>query len=710
MGQLGTFALVAGAMASAGVATHGSFSYPAAARVDQVDDYHGIKVADPYRWLEELDSAPTRTWIEAQNKLTEGYLDEIAQRAAIKKRLTKLWSHERYGIPSKEGRRYYYQRNDGLQNQSVVWVAETLEATPKVFLDPNAFSADGTVSLGGLQASDDGRYVAYALSDGGSDWQTWKVRDLTSGADLPDEVRWSKFSGAAWTKDSKGFYYTAYDAPVKGQELKGVTNAPRVQYHVVGTGPAQDRLVYQRKDQPEWYLNPWVTDDGRYLIIPVNPGRLIQSGLFYQDLEKPDGPVVELLKDFDAQYRFVGNDGAIFFLQTDLEAPRGRIIAIDTRKPQRTDWLEVVPQKDEALQGASLIGNHFVVQYLKDAQALVRVFDLRGQHARDVDLPGIGSVSGFSGKKDDPETFYMFETFTTPETVYRYDVATGKSTLFKKPQVEFDPAPFETRQVFYNSKDGTRIPMFLTCRKSLKLDGSNPTLLYGYGGFSIAVVPSFSASNLAWLEMGGVLAVANLRGGSEYGEDWHKAGTKLNKQNVFDDFIAAAEWLIANKYTTPAKLAINGRSNGGLLVGAVMTQRPELFGAALPGVGVLDMMRFHKFTVGWGWVGDYGSSDDLAEAKALLAYSPYHNVKTGACYPPTMVYTADHDDRVYPAHSFKFAAALQHAQSCGKPALIRIETRAGHGAATPTSKKIEEAADLWTFLVRTLAMEPDFAD
>lgn len=699
------FAVAASALALASGAAATALVYPEATRVEVVDDYDGLKVADPYRWLEEPDSTQTRSWIEAENRITESYLGAVPQRAAILDRLTKLWNYERYGIPTKEGKRYFYSRNDGLQNQNVVYHADRLEAPAKVFLDPNTLSKDGTIALAGFTGSDDGRYVAYALSDGGSDWNTWHVRDMESGKDLADKLSWSKFAVAAWTEDSKGFHYVAFPQPAKGEELKGRTGAPRIMYHVVGADQAKDGLIYERADQPEWYLWPFVTDDGRYLIINVDPGKLTQNGCFYKDLGAPGSPVVELLKDFDAKYNFAGNDGPVFFFWTDLDAPRGRIIAIDTRQPGKASWQTVVAQRDEALQGAGYIGGHLVAEYLKDAQSLVRVFDTKGRHVRDVDLPAIGTATGFPGKYDDPETFYSFTSFTTPAAIYRYDVATGKSTLFKQPKVAFDPSPFETKQVFYTSRDGTKVSMFLTHRKGLTLDGSNPTVLYGYGGFSIPMVPAFSVANVAWLELGGVYAVANLRGGSEYGEEWHLAGTRLRKQNTFDDFIGAAEWLIANKYTSPAKLAIHGRSNGGLLVGAAMTQRPDLFGAALPGVGVMDMMRFHKFTVGWGWVGDYGSSDDAAEAKALFAYSPYHNLKEGSCYPATLVHTADHDDRVYPAHSFKFAAALQHAQSCPKPALIRIETRAGHGAATPTSKKIEEAADLWTFLVRALDMK-----
>ena len=686
-------------------------SYPQAERLEHIDDYHGVAVADPYRWLEEPDSPQLRDWIAAQNALTESFLAQVPQRAAIKARLTKLWNYERWSLPSKEGGRYYYGRNDGLQNQNVILVSDTLDGAgeARVFIDPNELSADGTLALGGLNASKDGRYAAYATAQAGSDWHVWRVRDLASGQDLADRVEWSKFSVAAWSGDSKGFFYAAFPPPGEGEEFSAVSAAPRIMHHVVGTAQAQDQLVYERHDQPEWYLSPFVSDDDRYLLIAVNPGRLIHNGFFYKDLQSHGAAVVELLGGFDAQYTFIGNDGPLFYVQTDLEAPRGRIVAIDTRTPDKANWTTHIPQADEALLKASLVGGHFVLHYLKDARSVVRVFDRNGAFVREVELPGIGTVDGFDGRQDDPETFYLFTGFTTPAAIYRYDVATGASTLFRQARVDFDPSRFETKQVFYASKDGTRVPMFLTHRKGLELDGANPTILYGYGGFNIPLTPAFSVANLAWVEMGGVHAVACLRGGGEYGEAWHVAGTRLRKQNTFDDFIAAAEWLTAKKYTSAAHLAIQGRSNGGLLVGAAMTQRPQLFAAALPGVGVLDMMRFHKFTVGWGWVGDYGSSDDPTEARALRAYSPYHNLEAGSCYPATLVHTADHDDRVYPAHSFKFAAALQHAQSCDRPALIRIETRAGHGMATPTAKKIEETADLWTFLVAVLGMNPTLA-
>ncbi len=680
-------------------------TYPAARRAEQVDTYHGVAVPDPYRWLEELDSAETKAWVLAENKVTFGYLEGIKGRAALKERLTALWNYERYGVPYKEGGRYFFTRNDGLQNQAVLYTVPSLDQAPVVLLDPNTLSKDGTVALAGTSVSEDGRYLAYGLAEAGSDWNTWKVRSVDTAKDLPDVLRWVKFSGASWTKDGKGFFYSRYAEPVPGAELKNVNLDQKIYYHKLGTPQAEDALVYERKDQPEWLLHGTVTEDGRYLVIGVAQGKTVNTGLFYRDLTTPGAPVVELLAKFDAQYRFVGNDGPVFWVQADRDAPRGRVYAIDTRKPEPKDWVTVIKESKDALQGVGVVGERFFAAYLQDARSVVRTFDLRGKPLAEVELPGIGSVGGFDGKRKDTETFFFFTSYTVPTTIYRYDVATGKSGVFRAPKVDFDTLAYETRQVFVTSKDGTRVPLFLTHKKGLSLDGRNPTLLYGYGGFNIPLTPAFSISNLAWLERGGVYAVANLRGGGEYGLSWHMAGTKLQKQNVFDDFIAAAEWLIANKVTSTPRLAISGGSNGGLLVGAALTQRPELFGAAVPAVGVMDMLRFHKFTIGWAWVSDYGSSDDPREFAALRAYSPYHNLKKGTCYPPTLVTTADHDDRVFPAHSFKFAAALQEAQECDKPTLIRIETRAGHGAGKPTDKIIEEAADVWAFLIRALGME-----
>jgi prolyl oligopeptidase len=679
-------------------------SYPESKRVDHTDDYFGTKVADPYRWLENLDSDETKAWVEAQNKVTFGYLNEIPVREQIKQRLTKLWNFEKFGIPFKEGGRYFYSRNSGLQNQSVLYTAESLTAEPRVLLDPNTLSSDGTVALTSYAITDDGKLMAYGLAASGSDWQEWKVRDVETGKDLADQIKWVKFSSASWSKDGKGFFYSRYDEPKDGTRMAGTNYFQKLYFHRIGTPQSDDVLVYERPDDKEMFVNGGVTDDGRYLIINIGKGSSRFNGIYYKDLQAKDAAVVKLIDVFDASYGFIDNDGPVFWVQTDLNAPRGKVIAIDTRKPERANWKEVIPQSADTLQGINLVNNMFTVSYLKDARTQIKIFGLDGKFVREVQLPAIGSASNLVGKRKDKEAFYSFNSYTTPSTIYRYDMVTGKSTVFKQPKVDFDSSAYETKQVFYKSKDGTRVPMFITHKKGIKLDGNNPTLLYAYGGFNASMTPAFSVGNLTWMEMGGVYAVANLRGGGEYGEEWHNAGTKLKKQNVFDDFIAAAEWLISNKYTSTPKLAIHGGSNGGLLVGAVMTQRPELFGATLPAVGVMDMLRFQKFTIGWAWVSDYGSSDNAEEFKAIYAYSPLHNIKPGTHYPPTLITTADHDDRVVPAHSFKFAAAMQAAQAGPNPILIRIETKAGHGAGKPTSKSIEEIADRWGFLVRALNM------
>ncbi|MBL8171423.1 MAG: S9 family peptidase [Acidobacteria bacterium] len=681
------------------------FVYPVAKTVNQVDDYHGVKVADPYRWLEDPDAADTRAWIEAENKLTFDFLEQIPQRKQIKERLTTLWNYEKYSPPFKEGNQYFYFKNDGLQNQDVLYTLASLEAAPRVLLDPNKLSADGTVALSGLAISHDGKYLAYSLSSSGSDWQEWHVREIATGRDLSDVIKWSKFSGAAWTKDGQGFFYSRYDEPNEKTKHEDVNYFQKLYYHRLGAAQAEDVLIYERRDQKEWGYSGDVSDDGRYLIINIWVGTDQRNRLFYKDLTDKNAKVIELISELEAAYNFIDNDGPVFWLRTDLNAPRGRVIAIDTRQPARTQWKELIPQVAETLEGVNIVGQHFAASYLKDAHTQIKLFDLQGKFVREVSLPGLGTASGFGGKRSDTETFYSFTSFTTPATIYRYDLASGKNTLYRQPKVGFNPNDYETRQVFYASKDGTRVPMFITHKKGLKLNGQNPTLLYGYGGFSVSLTPAFSIRNLVWMEMGGVYAQPSLRGGAEYGEEWHQAGMKLKKQNVFDDFIAAAEWLIANKYTSTPKLAIHGGSNGGLLVGACMTQRPDLFGAALPAVGVMDMLRFHKFTIGWAWTSDYGSPDNADEFKALYAYSPLHNLKPGTKYPPTMVTTADHDDRVVPAHSFKFAAALQAAQAGEAPVLIRIETKAGHGAGKPTAKIIEEVADEWGFLMRVLEVK-----
>jgi prolyl oligopeptidase len=682
-------------------------SYPPTKRVDHVDDYHGVKVADPYRWLEEdvRKSPEVAAWVAAENEVTFDYLKAIPEREAIQRRLTELWNYERYTPPHKVAGRYYFSKNNGLQNQSVLYVLDRLDGEPRVVLDPNTWSKDGTVALSGTAFSDDGKYLAYGVAEAGSDWQSWRILALDGGKVLEDEVKWVKYSSASWTKDGKGFYYSRYDEPKAGAQFQGLTFNQKVYYHRVGTPQADDTLVYRRPDHSDWGFAAHATEDGRYLILTTHVGTAHKYRISYKDLQEPDAAPVDLVDNFDHEYTFVGNDGPVFFFKTDLEAPRGRLIAIDTGKPDKANWKELIPQAKEALSHVQLVGNQFVADYLKDAKTQVKMFTLAGSFLREVQFPGIGSAFGFGGKRTDAETFYSFSSFATPPSVYRYDMATGQSSLFRRAQVKFQPADYEVEQVFYASKDGTRVPMFITHKKGIKLDGSNPTLLYGYGGFAIPMTPAFSVARAAWLELGGVYAVANLRGGSEYGEDWHLAGTKLKKQNVFDDFLAAAGWLIEHKYTQPSKLAITGHSNGGLLVGACLTQRPDLFGACLPGVGVMDMLRFHRFTAGRFWTDDYGSADNPDDFKALLAYSPYHNLKDGVKYPATLVTTADTDDRVVPGHSFKFAARLQHAQAGPAPVLIRIETRAGHGAGKPTSKMIEEIADEYAFLVKNLHMK-----
>lgn len=693
----------AAAQAAAGEA---ALAYPQTARLDHVDTYHGVEVPDPFRWLEAdvRESDEVRRWVEAQNEVTFRFLESIPERSAIRERLTALWDYERYTAPVKEGGRYFFFKNDGLQDQPVLYTQRNLVEEPRVLLDPNEWSEDGTVALGGFSVSPDGRHAAFARAEAGSDWRVWRVLEIDSGAELPDEIRWTKFTGAAWTGDSKGFFYARYPEPVEGTEFQAVALHQKVYYHRLGTPQAADVLVYERPDQPELGFGVEVTEDGRFLVLSAAKGT---SGnlVLVRDLAEPYGMPVELVSDQDNDFYLVGNDGPELFFITDLDAARQRLIGIDLRRPGREHWREVVPEADDTLRGASLVGNLFVASYLEDARTRVRLFTLEGDPVRDVELPGIGTASGFNGRRGDTETFYSFSSFATPPSIYRYDLASGESRLLRRAEVGFDPEAYEVKQVFYPSKDGTRVPLFLAHRRGLALDGSNPTLLYGYGGFKISMTPSFSVARLAWMEMGGVLAVANLRGGGEYGEAWHRAGTRLEKQNVFDDFLAAAEWLIENRYTRPERLAIQGGSNGGLLVGAAMTQRPELFGAALPAVGVMDMLRFHRFTAGRFWVDDYGSPDDPEEFRALHGYSPYHNLREGTAYPATLVTTADTDDRVVPGHSFKFAARLQEAHAGPNPVLIRIETRAGHGSGKPTSKVIEEVADEWAFLVKTLEME-----
>ncbi len=684
--------------------------YPETRRVAHVDTLHGMPAADPYRWLEEIDSPDTRRWIDAQNQLTAAVLSRIPAREKILGQLTALWGFDRYGIPDhwtpvRRGGRYFFTRKDSLRNQSVLCWTRTLEDAPVPLVDPNPLSEDGTVNLADYAISRDGNTVAYGLSASGSDWQEWRCRDVASGKDLKDHLRWVKFSAVSWTHDGLGFFYSRYEEPRAGMTYKETNYNQKLYYHRLGTPQAEDELIYERPDQKEWAFAGRVTEDGRYLVITVWKGTSRNNGVFYQDLGRGTGDVIELLKDFDAEYAFVANIGSVFVFVTNHDAPRSRVIAVDLEAPGRPNWRGIIPESSDALERVGFIDTKFVATYLHDAHSLVRIFDLNGRPIREVLLPEIGTVLAFDGRPDDREAFYYFTGFTSPGTIYRHDMETGESRAVWKPEVVFDPDAFVTRQVFYTSRDGTRVPMFLCHLKSLRPSVDTPTLLHGYGGFNIPKTPSFSTENIVWMEFGGLFAQACLRGGGEYGESWHDAGTKHRKQNVFDDFIAAAEWLIDTGYTSTSRLAIDGRSNGGLLVGACLVQRPDLFGACLATVGVLDMLRFHKFTIGWAWTSDYGSPDDPEEFKTLLSYSPYHNVRAGTVYPPTLILTGDHDDRVFPAHSYKFAAALQAAQAGPAPVLIRIDTKTGHGAGKPTEKVLEEIADKWAFLARALDME-----
>jgi prolyl oligopeptidase len=677
--------------------------YPKTKKIEQVDDYFGTKVSDPYRWLEDDNSAETKAWVEAQNKVTFDYLKTIPEREQLKKRLTELWDYEKYSAPFKEGGKYFYFKNDGLQNQSVLYVTDSPEKPGRVLLDPNKLSEDGTVALSGFSVSHDGKILAYGVSVAGSDWQEWRFREVETGRDLPDVLKDIKFSGASWSKDNAGVFYSRYPAVDEKAKLTALNYDQKIYYHRLGTPQSEDFVVYERPDDREMGVGGGVTEDGNFLIIYVTKGTSPKNMIYFKNLSMEKSPILPLIDKFEADYSFIGNDGSTFYFRTDKDAPRGRVVKVDALAGNK-QWIEVVPEAEETLQGVDFVNDQFVLTYLKDAYTNVKIYDRNGKYIRDVQLPGIGSASGFNGKRTDTEVFYTFTSFTTPPTIYRYDLKTGKSEIFRKSDVKFNPEEFTVKQVKYKSKDGTLVPMFIVHKKGLKLDGTNPTLLYGYGGFNISLTPGFSVARLPWLEMGGVFAMANLRGGGEYGERWHEAGTKLKKQNVFDDFIAAAEYLISEKYTQPAKLAIQGGSNGGLLVGAVLNQRPDLFGAALPAVGVMDMLRFHKFSAGRYWTSDYGSPDIEEEFRALYAYSPLHNIKPGTKYPAVLITTADHDDRVVPAHSFKYAATIQEAQAGDAPVLIRIETKAGHGAGKPTAKIIEEQADIFGFLIKNLGM------
>ncbi|MEM9236296.1 MAG: prolyl oligopeptidase family serine peptidase [Verrucomicrobiota bacterium] len=673
--------------------------YPESRKEALSETLHGVEVADPYRWLEDDRSEETADWVAAQNAVSQTYLKGLPERDAIRSRLKELWNFERIGRPSEYGGKWFFTHNSGLQNQSVLMVADALDAKPRVLLDPNTLSEDGTVSLASWRPSEDGSKLAWAISVGGSDWREVRVRDVATGKDLEDRVEWVKFSPLAWKKDGSGFFYSRYDAPAKGAALTGKNEFHKLYYHQLGTPQSEDELVYERPDEADSGFRAGVSEDGDYLLIHVVQGTSPKNRFFYRKID--GGEVIELLSDNDASYRFIGNTGTRFYFRTNLEAPRYRVISIDLDEPDRKQ--EVIPESGSLLQSVSMVGGQLIANYLHHASSRVRSFDLEGKPIREIKLPGIGSVRGFGGRGDDTFCFYSFTSFTNPGAIYRYELGSGESSLWQKPQVGFDERAYETKQVFVPSKDGTKVPVFLVHKRGLELDGSHRTLLYAYGGFNISQTPYFSVSRAVWLERGGVFALANLRGGGEYGSEWHDGGRLLNKQNGFDDFTSVAEWLVDENYTTSGKLAIQGGSNGGLLVGACMTQRPELFGACLPAVGVMDMLRFHLFTIGWAWEKEYGSPNDPKHFRNLLRYSPYHNLKPGTRYPATLVTTADRDDRVVPAHSFKFAARLQEYQAKdGPPVLIRIDTSAGHGAGTALDKVIDRVADQWAFLEANL--------
>ncbi|UOG75340.1 prolyl oligopeptidase family serine peptidase [Hymenobacter tibetensis] len=681
--------------------------YPATRKADQVDDYFGTPVPDPYRWLENPDSPETKAWVEAQNKTSFGYLEKIPFRDKIRERLTTIWNYERFGVPQEEGGQLYFSKNDGLQNQAVLYTQQDgQEGQPDVLLDPNKLSADGTTALAGTFFSNDHQYMAYATSGGGSDWQKYKVMDLKTRQPLTDELNWVKVSGAAWYKD--GFFYSRYDAPKSGENsLAGKNEFHKVYYHKLGTAQAKDQLVYEDPKMALGFRMVGTTEDERFLVLYLTDGKADGNRLSVRDLTDPKqaDTFTPLISSYTHNNSVVGNIGGQLLVLTNYKAPRYRVVLIDPKKPQEANWKEVLPQTEQKLEGVDQVGGYLVASYLKDASSNIKVYTEKGEFKHDVALPAIGTAAGFGGKRDAKTVYYAFTSFTYPTTIYKYDLASNTSTVFRAPKVDVKPEDYVTTQVFYASKDGTKIPMFITHKKGLKLNGKNPTYLYAYGGFNVSLTPSFSVARMLWLENGGILAVPNLRGGGEYGEAWHKAGMTPNKQNVFDDFIAAADYLKVQGYTSTEKLAIAGGSNGGLLVGATMTQRPDLCGVAFPAVGVMDMLRYQKFTIGWNWAPEYGTSDTYGQFQNLYKFSPLHNLKPAA-YPATMITTADHDDRVVPAHSFKFAAALQVANTGPRPQLIRVDVNAGHGAGKSTKLQIEEWADVWSFAYQNMGINP----
>ena len=669
--------------------------YPETFKGEVVDNHFGTEVPDPYRWLENDTAADTKAWVEAENRVTRNYLEQIPFRDAMYGRLEKLWNYEKFSAPFKEGDYTYFYKNDGLQNQSVLYRQKGEDGEVEVFLDPNKFSEDGTTSLAGITFSKDGSLVAYQLSEGGSDWRKVVVIRAEDKSVVGDTLVDVKFSDLAW-RGNEGFYYSSYDKPQEGSALSGITNQHKLYFHVLNTPQSEDQLIFGGSSTPRRYIGGYLTEDERFLVITAS-NTTSGGELYLQDLSSPDNPIVTVVDNFEKDHAVIDNDGETLFIYTNLDAPNGKIVTVNARHPQPENWVDLIPETADVLSPGTGGGKIFA-HYLKDATSLVQQYDRSGKLERTIELPDVGSASGFGAKRDAQELYYSFTSYVYPPTIFKYDIASGESTLYRTSGVDFDPTQYESKQVFYTSKDGTQVPMIITHKKGLVLDGTNPTLLYGYGGFNISLTPSFSTSNIVLLEQGGVYAVANLRGGGEYGEKWHLAGTQLQKQNVFDDFIAAAEYLIGEKYTSPEKLGISGGSNGGLLVGAAMTQRPELFKVAFPAVGVLDMLRYHKFTAGAGWAFDYGTADDNeAMFQYLYRYSPYHALKEGTAYPATLVTTADHDDRVVPAHSFKFAARLQAYHKGANPVLIRIETKAGHGAGKPTAMILAEQADKWAF-------------
>jgi prolyl oligopeptidase len=695
---------------TAAVAAQSGLTYPVTRTVDHVDVYHGTKVPDPYRWLEDDNSAATKAWVEAQNEVTFAYLDKIPFRAQLTARLKQLYDYEKYSAPARKGDYFFFRKNDGLQNQSVLYIQKGIEGKPEVLIDPNAWSKDGTTILTVFAPSKDAKLAVYGVSRGGSDWQEYNVLDLSTRKPLTDKIEWVKVSSAAWR--GNGFYYSRYPQPEKGRELSSANEDHQVFYHRIGTPQAQDELVYSDPKNPQRFHTVSTTEDERFLILNISDRGTGKQGnaIMVMDLSKPGAKFTPLIPEItDDSYNVLENIRGELLVYTDNNAPNGRVVRINPANPAPANWVDIIAPKTEPIDGVGTAGGKIFVTYMKDVASKAYVHNLEGTLENEIALPGLGSVSGFGGNMDDKFVFYNYTSFTYPTTIFRYDISSRRSSTFRAPEVPgLDTNLFETKQVFVNSKDGTKVPMFLTHRKGIALDGTNPTLMYGYGGFNIATTPGFNSLRIALLEQGFVYASVNMRGGSEYGEEWHDQGTKTKKQNVFDDFIAAAEWLIANKYTSPARLAAQGGSNGGLLVGAVINQRPELFKVAIPQVGVMDMLRFHKFTIGWNWIADYGSSDNPEEFKALHAYSPLHNVKPGQKYPSTLITTADHDDRVVPAHSFKYAAEMQAKASKETPILIRVETTSGHGASNVT-KQIEVTADIYAFIMHEMGLTPRFA-